>query len=167
MSSPRKEQTRLSRRRFIREAAAGTAAAVGAGLLAGCSQTPQIVKETVEIPVEVIKKETVVSPSAASQWELVNPEGVVSIEPMELAPRITSLEGKTVGLKWNTKPNGDLFLDRIAELLEENVPGVKIVKFYEVEPSTVPQSATHDDAKRKAQIIAGYKPDIVIGSQCD
>ncbi len=101
------------------------------------------------------------------QWDLVNPAGVIAIKPIELAPRISSLEGKTVGLKWNEKPNGNLFLDRVAELLIEKVPGVKIIKFYEVEPSTAPQTFHMEDAKRKAKIIASYKPDIVIGSQCD
>lgn len=105
--------------------------------------------------------------SEVREWELVNPAGVLSITPIEIASRISTLEGKTVGLKWNGKPNGDLFLDRVAELLTKQVPGVKIVKFYEVEPTTVPQSSTQEIAKAKAQIIAKYKPDIVIGSQCD
>jgi hypothetical protein len=84
-----------------------------------------------------------------------------------LAARLTTLEGKTVGLKWNEKPNGNIVLDRIAELLTQQVKGVKILKFYELEPTTVPQSASQDDSNRKAAIIAKYKPDIVIGSQCD
>jgi hypothetical protein len=104
---------------------------------------------------------------AAQEWELLNPAGVISIKPIEMAPRIASLEGKTVGLKWNAKPNGNLFLDRVAELLTKQVRGVRIVKFYEVEPTTVPQSNGAAVAKAKAQIIAKYKPDIVIGSQCD
>lgn len=103
----------------------------------------------------------------AQVWEVVNPAGAVKVDPMKLAPRITSLEGKTIGLKWNEKPNGNIFLDRIAELLQEKVKNVKIVKFYEVEPKTVPQTANAGEAKMKAKIIAGYKPDIVIGSQCD
>jgi len=58
-------------------------------------------------------------------------------------------------------------LDRVAELLKEKVPGVKIVKMYEVEPTTIPQSANMDVADQKAKLIAKYKPDLVIGSQCD
>ena len=100
-------------------------------------------------------------------WELVNPAGVIKIKPIELAPRISSLEGKTIGLKWNMKPGGNIFLDRIAELLKEKFPTAKIIKFYEVEPTTVPQSANMDVADQKAKIIAKYKPDVVIGSQCD
>jgi hypothetical protein len=104
---------------------------------------------------------------AVQEWELVNPAGIIKITPIKMAPRITSLEGKTIGLKWNQKPNGNIFLDRIAELLKEKVPSAKIVKFYDVEPTTVPQSANMDVAEQKAKIIAKYKPDIVIGAQCD
>lgn len=104
---------------------------------------------------------------AVQTWELVNPAGVIKVTPIKMAARINSLEGKTVGLKWNQKPNGNIFLDRIAELLKEKVPGVKIVKIYEVEPTTIPQSANLDVADQKAKLIAKYKPDIVIGSQCD
>ncbi len=113
------------------------------------------------MPMLASAKETV------QQWELINPAGVIKITPIKIPPRISTLEGKTVGLKWNMKPGGNIFLDRVAELLKEKVPSAKIIKFYEVEPTTVPQSANMDVADQKARIIAKYKPDIVIGSQCD
>jgi len=100
-------------------------------------------------------------------WELVNPAGVIKTIPIKMAARINTLEGKTIALKWNQKPNGQIFLDRVAELLKEQVPGVRIVKMYEVEPTTIPQSANMDVADQKAKLIAKYKPDLVIGSQCD
>jgi hypothetical protein len=110
-------------------------------------------------------------PAAADEkvqdWQLVNPMGAMKVTPIKLAPRITTLEGKTIGLKWNQKPNGNILLDRVAELLKEKYPTAKIIKFYEVEPTTVPQTANEAQAKKKAEIIASYKPDIVIGSQCD
>lgn len=160
-----------------------------ATLLAGCGTTttsaPEtiketvVVKESVQVPVRetVVVKETVEVTGVAEkeaetatttqEWELVVPEGVLAITPIDIAARIDTLEGKTVGLKWNGKPNGNLFLDRVAELLQEQVKDVKIIKFYEVETSTILQSASTEDAQRKAQLIATYKPDIVIGSQCD
>jgi len=107
------------------------------------------------------------SKEVVQQWELVNPAGVIKITPIKIPPRINTLEGKTIGLKWNMKPGGNIFLDRVAELLKEKVPSAKIIKFYEVEPTTVPQSANMDVADQKARIIAKYKPDIVIGTQCD
>ncbi len=78
-----------------------------------------------------------------------------------------SLEGKTVVLRWNGKPNGDNFLNRVGELLTEQTPGVKIVKMWEVDPSTAVSS---DGAEVSAQIvdkIVAQNPDLVIASQCD
>jgi ABC-type Fe3+-hydroxamate transport system substrate-binding protein len=77
------------------------------------------------------------------------------------------LEGKTVVLRWNGKPNGDKLLERVAELLTEQAPGVKIIKLWETEPGTAISS---DDAEVSLQIaekIAALAPDLVIASQCD
>jgi hypothetical protein len=103
----------------------------------------------------------------ANEWVLVSPVGEYGGKKIELAPRLPTLQGKKIGLKWNAKPNGNVFLDRIAELLKERVPGVEIIKFYQAEPSTVPQSTSADVAKQKAKAIASHKPDLVIGAQCD
>ena len=104
-------------------------------------------------------------------WELLVPEGAVIKEPLKLAPRFTSLEGKTIGLRWNGKPNGEILLNKVADLVKEKVPSVKIVKFYEVEQSTIhtevpgpPQQCIEAEAKL---IKEKYKPDLVIGSQGD
>jgi len=42
-------------------------------------------------------------------WELVNPAGVIKTVPIKMAARINTLEGKTIALKWNQKPNGQIF----------------------------------------------------------
>jgi hypothetical protein len=47
----------------------------------------------------------------------------------QLAPRLPSLSGRTVGLVWNAKPNGDVALKRAGKLIQERVPDVK-VNFY-------------------------------------
>ena len=57
-----------------------------------------IVMAWLVFPTLVLAKEVV------QQWELVNPAGVIKVTPIKMAPRITSLEGKTIGLKWNMKP---------------------------------------------------------------
>jgi ABC-type Fe3+-hydroxamate transport system substrate-binding protein len=101
------------------------------------------------------------------QWELVNPEGVIAIKPMELAPRITSLEGKTIVLRWNSKHNGNNFLDRVAELLAKEVPSAKVIKLYETDPSTNTLSMSNEKAEEIAKKIAALKPDLVIASQAD
>jgi hypothetical protein len=78
-----------------------------------------------------------------------------------------SLEGKTVVLRWNSKFNGDKFLDRLAELLVQKVPKVKIVKLYQVDPSTVVVSKDMEESVKIAAKIAALKPDLVIASQAD
>lgn len=138
-----------------------------ASLVAGCAPaaapTAAPVKET------VVVKETVQVPAPATEqeWELVVPEGVRKITPIQLAPRLTSLEGKTVALRWNSKHNGDNFLNRIAELFAEKYPTTKVIKVYEVDKSTVKTSGTNEDAARIAKVIAELKPDLVIASQAD
>ncbi len=47
----------------------------------------------------------------------------------QLAPRLTSLKGRTIGLLWNAKPNGDVALKRAGEVIQQHVPDVTI-KFY-------------------------------------
>lgn len=78
-----------------------------------------------------------------------------------------SLDGKTVVLRWNSKFNGDKFLDRLAELLTQNAPKVKIVKMYKVDPSTVTVSKDLAESVAIAARIAAQKPDLVIASQAD
>ncbi len=101
------------------------------------------------------------------KWKLVNPEGSVVLKPVEIAPRISTLEGKTVALYWNGKHNGDNFLNRVAELLKEKVKGVKIVKVYETNPETSNISGSPEKSKAKVPAILKSKPDLVIGSSAD
>jgi hypothetical protein len=100
-------------------------------------------------------------------WELVNPAGVVSVKSIKPAPRILSLDGKTVVLRWNSKHNGDVFLNRVAELLKQNVPTAKVIKLYEVDKSTVTISGSVAESVRIAKIIENLEADIVIASQAD
>jgi hypothetical protein len=101
-------------------------------------------------------------------WEVINPEGVIRIEPMEVNPHPSTLEGKTVVLRWNGKHNGDHFLNRVAELLKEKVKGIKAIKSWEVAPETVdPITGNDERSKGFARKIASFKPDIVIAAQAD
>jgi hypothetical protein len=103
----------------------------------------------------------------AITWELVNPTGVVKREVIDPAPRISTLEGKTVALFWNGKNNGDVLLDRLAELLVQKVPGINVVKVYEKNPKTVSISGRDNISEEKSLFIQGLKPDLVIASQAD
>lgn len=111
---------------------------------------------------------TALSKDTNQRWEILNPEGVIKIEPMEINPHPTTLEGKTVLLRWNGKHNGDKFLDCVAELLTQNVKTVKIIKSWEVAPETVdPISGSQERSLELMKMLASFKPDLVIGSQAD
>lgn len=101
------------------------------------------------------------------EWELVVPQGVREIKPIELAPRITTLEGKTIVLRWNGKHNGDNFLNRIAELLAEKVPTAKVIKLWEKLPESAAIVNTADGLAKVTKATQDLKPDIVIASQAD
>lgn len=101
------------------------------------------------------------------QWEVLNPAGVVDIKPAKPAPRLTTLEGKTIVLRWNDKHNGNNLLDRVAELLKDKVPSANVIKLYDVDKSTIKISGSVKESARIAQVIKGLKADIVIASQAD
>ena len=101
------------------------------------------------------------SPAMAAQ------EKTPMVGPVTLNAHPSSLEGKTVVLRWNSKFNGDKFLDRLAELLIQKVPKVKVVKMYQADPSTVAVSANMAESLKVAAKIAERKPDLVIASQAD
>jgi hypothetical protein len=101
------------------------------------------------------------------EWEVINPASTIEIKTAKPAPRPTTLEGKTVLLRWNFKHNGNHYLDRIAELLAGKVPSAKAIKIYEIDRSTINQSGSVEDSARLARVIADFKPDLVISAHAD
>ncbi len=94
-------------------------------------------------------------------------KSAVSLGTVKINPHPTSLEGKTVVLRWNSKPNGDKLLTEIATLLSAQVKGVKVVKLWEQDPATAEISKTAEDSAKIADKVAALKPDLVIASQAD
>ena len=56
---------------------------------------------------------------------LVNPVGQRANVPVTLAPRLVSLAGKSIGLIDNIKPNANLFIQYIEEMLRANYPDIR------------------------------------------
>jgi len=107
------------------------------------------------------------SREGGSEFRLINPEGVVNIEPMKVNPHPAGLEGKTVVLQWNGKQNGDNFMNQIAALLKENVKDIKIIKAWQEAPELKIISQNPEKSRQLAQRIAAFKPDLVIAGQAD
>ncbi len=88
----------------------------------------------------------------------------VTQELNKFAPRINSFSGKRIGLLWNSKPNGDFFLNRVSELLVERYKDVKIIKFWEVDTART----MHADRKTdEALDFMAQSADMVIASTAD
>lgn len=101
------------------------------------------------------------------QWEVLDPSGVIEVKYSKPAPRLTTLDGKTVVLHWNSKHNGDKLLDRVAELLKEKAPKTKVVKMYEVDQSTNHIAGSVAESARIAKIAKDLRADLVISSSAD
>ncbi|MCX7912118.1 MAG: hypothetical protein N2506_04060 [Dehalococcoidales bacterium] len=63
------------------------------------------------------------SVSGRVRLEVVNPRGVIEAKRVyPLAPRLTDLAGKRIGLYWNNKPGMDNFYPVFTELLKKKSP---------------------------------------------
>jgi hypothetical protein len=105
--------------------------------------------------------------SLVQEWELLNPEGVIKVEPMKVNAHPTTLVDKTVVLRANGKHNSDNFLERVAQLLAKEAKDIKVIKTWEAAPETYRSSQNPDSSKKFAEKVASFKPDLVIASQCD
>ena len=92
---------------------------------------------------------------------------VPRVGPSKLNPHPVSLEGKTVLLRWNGKYNGDRFLNRVGELLTQQVKNLKVVKMWETDSSTAVISKSAEASEQISSKIGKLKPDIVIAAQAD
>jgi hypothetical protein len=66
---------------------------------------------------------------------VLDPTSVAKIQKAILAKRVSTLEGKTIGLLDNSKANSDVFLARVQELLTDRFKISKFVKFRKETPA--------------------------------
>ena len=79
-------------------------------------------------------------------------------------PRIDTFDGKRIGLLWNSKPNGNHYLNRVAELVSQRFPSAKVTKFYETHPV---ETANPDKKSDAAIALMAQNADVVIAAQGD
>jgi hypothetical protein len=83
---------------------------------------------------------------------VISPVGLPRTQNNGIAPRLDSLEGKTIGEVYNHHFKGDQMFGLYRELLKQRFPGVKIVPYTELPASFVGgDPATH---RRVAQEVA-------------
>jgi ABC-type Fe3+-hydroxamate transport system substrate-binding protein len=94
-------------------------------------------------------------------------QSTTPVTPVKISAHPTTLDGMTVVLRWNSKPNGDLYLNHLADLLTAQYKGIKVIKLWQTEPDTAKISSTDADSAALADKIAALKPDLVIAAQAD
>jgi hypothetical protein len=63
--------------------------------------------------------------TSARLVKLVNPVGQRAAAPVTLAPRLATLNGKSIGFIDNMKPNANLFVQYIEEMIRAEYPDVR------------------------------------------
>lgn len=86
------------------------------------------------------------------KMEVISPVGGPVVGKTNIAPRLKTLEGKTVCETWNGDFKGDFMFPVYRELLKERYPGVKIIPYTEF-PSS-PLSGTPAFQREIAKQIA-------------
>jgi hypothetical protein len=91
---------------------------------------------------------------------ILNPIGVVEVQVEKPAPRLKDLNGKRIGLFWNTKMRGDLALRKIEELLKKKFVGMEFTWF---------EQKTYAEGLRPKEIetIKGLRNQAMIGTSGD
>ncbi|HWC28762.1 MAG TPA: hypothetical protein VG845_01660 [Dehalococcoidia bacterium] len=84
--------------------------------------------------------------------EVISPLGLPGIRNSSIAPRLGTLDGKTIGEVYNHHFKGDQMFGLYRELLKQRYPGVRIIPYTELPASFVGgDTATH---RRIAQEVA-------------
>jgi hypothetical protein len=63
------------------------------------------------------------------KYEVVSPLGERDIKWIDMAPRLDTLEGKTICELWNRSFKANITFTAIRELLQKKYPGVKIIPY--------------------------------------
>jgi hypothetical protein len=157
MSSVEEEKKRITRREFVKGAAAGAAAVAGAGVLASCGPTPEVITETVEVPVEVttVVEKVVEVPPKKVTLEVLNPLGLLEVR-QEAAPRLADLHGKTICEIWQTGMwIADETFPIVRELLQARFPDAKFIPYSDFPRGTTDEYVALVKAKGCDAVLVG------------
>ena len=95
------------------------------------------------------------------ELKILNPQASTAITPVGLAPRVSNLSGRTIGLYWNAKSGGDVALEQTAHLLGERFPKAQF-RYYAGSVGAIMRHATPEDTELMAQ-----ECDAVVGTTGD
>ena len=84
-------------------------------------------------------------------YEVVSPLWEPVVQGITMAPRLDTLEGKTIGAIWNGAFRGDETFPVIEKMLKERYPTVKLIPYTEFSLVMVP--SLHPEKKEKTLAI--------------
>jgi hypothetical protein len=97
-------------------------------------QKTQPVKKTTVVPqkTQPVNKATLVPQNSVEPvYNVVSPLGDSTVKKSVMAPRLNTLEGKTVGMVWNHSFKADITFPAIEASLKQQYPGIKIIPYTE------------------------------------
>lgn len=89
----------------------------------------------------------VVKKAQYKEYEVVSPLGEPVVETISMAPRLSTLEGKTIGEIWNGGFRGDETFPIIERLLRKRYPRVKFIPYSEFPLITI--ASLHPEHKEE------------------
>jgi hypothetical protein len=96
------------------------------------------------------------APAAEPVYKVMSPLGESTAKTTAMAPRLDTLDGKTVCLVWNYAFKADITLPAIAEELKKKYPGIKIVPYTAMPLAPLPE-APGTPKKESEALQAAYK----------
>jgi len=78
-------------------------------------------------------------PTGEPVYKVVSPLGESTAKTIAMAPRLDTLDGKTVCLVWNYAFKSDVTLPAIADELKKKYPGIKIVPYTALPIAELPE----------------------------
>ena len=82
--------------------------------------------------------------------EVLNPQAELSRQDVSIAPRLSELSGKTIGLYWDNKPSGNIVNNFTAELLANKFKNISF-KEYVGSVGMASKNATADELDMMAK----------------
>jgi len=98
------------------------------------------------------------------RYEVVSPVAERSIDMITMAPRLDTLEGKTVCELWNEAFKSNVTFSAIRELLKKKYPGIKIIPYTEMPKhhSMEDQGKTNEGSEELIAALKEKRPDALI-----
>lgn len=89
-----------------------------------------------------------------AEFKVVSPLGETTVDEITMAPRLDTLEGKTICLIWNSAFKSNVVLSVMADLLRKKYPKARVIPFNDMPPSSKAPAPGATDPEQMALVAA-------------